>query len=542
VTAALHIALEFARAEGAGQPHGFRFAPQTYLLRNPGGDFAAAELPWTRELLADLRALRGAAPDPDVAHRIGAVLQQFLAPSAWPAHEPAIVRATRSGTPVVITVRSAAAELYALPWELLTLRETGQQLGGLPGLLVRHEWPATTTAPDAVDPAARAGRALFAWSAAGGAVPAADHLAALKAHVPGFDPERDVLAHAGFAALAAALERAAKIGPPIDVLHLLGHGAAIGTTYGLALDDPAGGPALVDAGRLQQLLAPHAGMLRAVVVAACDSGNVGEPGNHLGSVAQMIHRAGLRSVVASRYPLSAAGSSRFASELFAALGERHAALEHAFVAARDVLVRDPQQLDWASVQLYAREADGLATHPFVRGPAARRRFATISAGLAAAGALALAAALWSGDPHAVPEAPAEPAIVAPDPPPAAPPVTPPITPPPDVTAPQPTPTIVDPSEPVTKQPPRPPQPRPPACRATAGACPAAIVAHLKGQLNRQPPLKITVRCDGGLDYVVLDASRDSAAALDERRGFPDLGNTTLPTRHLADLPCKYTLK
>ena len=33
----------------------------------------------------------------------------------------------------------AAAELYALPWELRTLRATGQSLGGLPGVLVRYE-------------------------------------------------------------------------------------------------------------------------------------------------------------------------------------------------------------------------------------------------------------------------------------------------------------------------------------------------------------------------------------------------------------------
>ncbi len=354
----LHIALEFARAEQAGSPGGFRFAAQTYLLRTGGGGFESAEFPWSRELLADLRALRADDPPPELAHRIGDVLREFLADAGWSAHEQAIVGALQSGAAVRVTVRSAAAELYALPWELLALKSTGQMLGGIPGLLLHYEWPETRSFPDAVPPARRSGRVLLAWSAAAGSVPAAEHLAAVRRAIPGFDPARDVLPHASFAGLADAL----AAGPPIDVLHLLCHGAVAGNTFGLALDDPGGGSVVVDAGRVQQLLAPHAGKLRLVVVAACDGGNTGELGNHLGSVAQRIHRAGLLAVLASRFPLSVAGSVALCDALYRELAAGQP-LEPAFLAAREALVRDSARLDWASVQLYTRAADGDALRP-----------------------------------------------------------------------------------------------------------------------------------------------------------------------------------
>ena len=547
----LHLVLEFARAESAGQPHGFRFAAQPYLLRTPGGGFEAAEFPWSPELLDDLRALRGVAPGPEVVHRIGAVLRDFLAGAGWAAREQAIVGAAQAGAPILVTIRSAAAELYALPWELLALKSTGQLLGGIPGLLVRYEWPETTSFPDAVPPAARRGRVLFAWSAAGGGVPASEHLAALQTalHARGFDPARDVVAHASFAAIAGALDRARREGPPIDALHLLCHGAAAGGTYGLALDDEAepGERVVVDAGRLQQLLAPHAGMVRMVVLAACDSGNVGELGNHLGSVAQMIHRAGLRSVVASRFPLSVAGSSHLCAALYAALAAPDTSLERAFVAARDVLVRDPGQLDWASVQLYARAADGDASFPLgpaataVAAPAApppRRRAAPWAAlGL---GAAVLAALLvwrpWSPGADPTPPAPvaAPPASSRPEGPGAVPPAAgvpvPFATTAGDVAVAPPTPT-----KPTVKPTVR-PTPRPTA----PGECPRQLRTVFDTNLPAPadgvvpPDFRVTVAASGAATYA--SDSADYVARLRARRSaLTDRQRET----YAADLPCTF---
>jgi hypothetical protein len=245
----------------------------------------------------------------------------------------------------------------------LTVEATGQHIGELPGVLVRYEWPDTETVPPAPRPP-RTARVLLAWS---GHVPAADHQAAIhEACTAGswaFDPEHDALPDASCGRLSGRLLDATRQGRPIQVLHLLCHGTVTGGAFGFALDDDEapGRIAAVDAGRLRQILAPHAGTLRLVVLSACDGGNVGALGNHLGSVAQGLHRAGIAAVVASRFPLSTSGSKRLARALYLALCKESATIEQAFLAARRHLAEDAQQLDWASLQLYARSADGSET-------------------------------------------------------------------------------------------------------------------------------------------------------------------------------------
>lgn len=358
----LRIVLEFSRTQKAADPYSFEFRPQTYALRSDGGALEESEFPWTPELLAQLNQARDPKSPPDILHRLGHTLRTFLAHAGWTLHESAILQATRAHQPIDLTIRSAAAELYAVPWELLTLKDSGQLLGSLPGLVLRYEWPGTTTAAARV-PGPRCGRVLFAWSAAGGDLPAGKHLAALKtafhALPGGFEPTRDVLAHTSLASLRGALTNAGTGGAPIDVLHILCHGGPIGETCGLVLDDGNGGHVTVDAGRLQQILAPHADMLRMVVVAACES-STHRPGNHLGSVAQMLHRAGIPVVIGARMPLSAAGSIQFAEAFYVALVRDRRPVEQAFLAARDTLAVDATHRDWASLQLYARGSDGPA--------------------------------------------------------------------------------------------------------------------------------------------------------------------------------------
>lgn len=584
------LVLEFTRAHQAGQPHSFEFVPQSYLLRSPGGGFESAQFPWTGELMADLRDAREPGCDPEVIHRIGAVLREFLAGVGWDLHERAILDAARAGAPILLTLRSAAAELYALPWEFVALRATGQLLGGIPGLLIRYEWPQTLAVPDRVDPTARRRRVLFAWSAAGGAVPADAHLAALRDLLgpDTFDPARDVLAHASLGAIDQTLDDAARVGPPIDVLHLLCHGAALGGGYGLALDDARepGLPAVVDAGRVQQLLAAHAGMVRLVVLAACDSGNAGQPGNHLGSIAQRIHRAGLAAVVASRYPLSLAGSTRFTESFYAALARDDLPLERAFVAARDALARDPGQLDWASIQLYARDADGEATYPLHRprpaAPAAEPAAAPVSPapevpaivaspgssehaaedsssgkrplllGLAAVilvGAAALAF-IWLGPKSA----PADPPPATSPPPvdPASTPVTPdpstPTDPPTDPPPPVDPPPVTAPATTGAADPPQTEPTKTPAGKSEApaasrpGKCPAALVTYV-GQLLRDSNtgagkivLTIVAGKDGGLE---ARHTRGDASLLSRARTQLEAANPSrVKSLGAAALPCK----
>ncbi|MGB1277693.1 MAG: CHAT domain-containing protein, partial [Nannocystaceae bacterium] len=96
-----------------------------------------------------------------------------------------------------------------------------------------------------------------------------------------------------------------------------------------------------------------------MVLAACDSGNPGEFGGRLGSVAQMLHRAGFAAVVASRYPLTSSGSVNMTQAFYSAWIKRKKSLGSAFVEARTALTDDATSLDWASLQLYSRGTHSL---------------------------------------------------------------------------------------------------------------------------------------------------------------------------------------
>ena len=368
----LPLVLEFTRVDEPQDPHAFRFEPQGYTLRTPGGGRQRFEISWGQELISDLEAIRMPGRDPAIVQRVGEVMRQALVPIGWDGLCEQLREASEAGRRVVVTLRSNAAELYVLPWELLTVGASGQHLGELPGVLLRHEWPATSTTAESPSPRPEGGRVLLAWSAAGGAVPAAEHLHAIlssytEAHVQ-FDPQRDVRAHASVASIADALADATAEGKPFAVLHLLCHGQRTGSSFGLVLNGEDSAANVVDAGRLRQLLAPHAKTLRLVVLAACDSGNSGDLGNHLGSVAQTLHRAGVQSIVASRYPLSVEGSIVLTEALYRALLVDLCPLEHAVTDARTLLARNEQHLDWVNLQLYAREADGDDTRPVVFRP------------------------------------------------------------------------------------------------------------------------------------------------------------------------------
>jgi hypothetical protein len=368
------IIVELARTTKPSDPYAFSFAPQTYNVRKPDGTYGGATFPWDDAILADLAALQRRRQDPAVRARLGECLRIFLAEAGWDAREAEILAAANAGRPIYVTVRAEAAELHALPWELSTLRTTGQHLIELPTCLVRYEWPGNKTASPVPDPPAEGGRILFAWSAAGGDVPAAEHLEAIRSacerghHV--FDEDRDVIPHASLASVRQAL---AAPGPPVAVLHVLCHGGRLASdteVYGLLWDasEPGDDPERIGALELRMLLAPHLGTLRLVVLAACHGATVGEPGNTLGGVAQALHRIGVPVVVASRQLLSVDGSIAAAAVLYDRLLVGLTSLESAFLAVREKVAEDVNHGDWAALQLHAREADGPDHRPFVVRP------------------------------------------------------------------------------------------------------------------------------------------------------------------------------
>ncbi len=384
----IRLLLEFTRTAQVDESYVLPDGEVTYVLRTEGGGAETVTIDWNPALFSDLDAVRRPGCDPATVQRLGRALRRFLAPAGWSRHEEEILASSTRGDPVLITFRSNAAELYALPWELLTLKSSGQHLGELPEVLVRYAWPETTTRPEEPSPMPEGGRILFGWSAAAGAVPLAEQLNALRGAAErghhAFDPARDVLSHLSLGRLSRALEKSAESGEIITVLHLLCHGSPSGQTHGLAwdADDGGGERVLLDAGKLRQILAPHAGRIRLVVLSACDSGNPGQIGNHLGSVAQNLHQAGIQAVVASRFPLSVQGSIVFTESFYDRLLVEPASVENALMAARQRLLREAGRLDWASLTLQARPEDGEDTRPIVFRPyrgllafhAAHRRF------------------------------------------------------------------------------------------------------------------------------------------------------------------------
>ncbi|WP_159396661.1 CHAT domain-containing protein [Sorangium cellulosum] len=367
--APLELVLDFTLTADADGPVPFGLQEKTYLLQDEDGGHGIVTLPWGSDLLQDLSTISREGHGRGAMQHVGAQLRDFLEPAGWASKEAVIVEANQAGRRVHLSIRSSAAELHALPWELLTLRASGRHLAEFDGVLLRYEWPGTYTVPEEPSATQHGGRIVLAWSAAGGRVSAREHSDALTEACAGqlsvFDPRPHVLADVSYSRLNDALD-AARITDPIAVLHILCHAAAGAETVGLALRDGSDPHAadVVDANRLGGLLAPHAGKVRLVVLSVCTSG----AHVNLGSIAQAVHRAGVQAVVASRFPLSVAGSVRFTEAFYGSLLGELGSVERAFLAARSVLARDPERLDWTNLMLYARGADGADTRPIAVRP------------------------------------------------------------------------------------------------------------------------------------------------------------------------------
>lgn len=365
----LRIDLEFLRADKVSDPYGMRFGAERYLLRRDRGQYGEAMLEWGGDLLtllAELQKPRGGA---EKTQRMGERLREILRPAGWERHEAAIVEAVRERRPIRITFVSAAAELYALPWELVTVMPTGEPLCQLPDCLIQYEWPGvprTAAPPDA--PPAR--RVLFAWS---GSVPAGDHLRELTRTLNA-DPDRPAgvvrqVAQVSRESLREALAGAAAAGEPFAVLHILCHGVVRDDIVHLVWRSVDGDEEeLVDPNRLRALLGPFAASLELVVLCACNAGQAGALGSRLGSVALALHRGtadggGIASVVASRFPLSVTGSTTMTRAFYATLWS--GGVRRALVAARDALspavsAEAEHRIDHASLLLFTlpRETSG----------------------------------------------------------------------------------------------------------------------------------------------------------------------------------------
>lgn len=131
------LVLEFARARSreAIRLHSGSTDSSTCCVA-PTGSFETAELNWDKALLADLMAVQKPGPDPVILQRLGETLRRLGQPAGWSEQEVQIQQALKEHKRVVLTLRWAAAELYSLPWELITIKGSGQHLAELPDALI----------------------------------------------------------------------------------------------------------------------------------------------------------------------------------------------------------------------------------------------------------------------------------------------------------------------------------------------------------------------------------------------------------------------
>ncbi|MGH2897404.1 MAG: CHAT domain-containing protein, partial [Solirubrobacteraceae bacterium] len=159
-----------------------------------------------------------------------------------------------------------------------------------------------------------------------------------------------------------SLQAALDAGPP-SVLHLLCHG----------LPGPEGEPSRLRWGasdspseitgpRLARMLRSHAPSIRLVVLSACGSGDGRGDPLFLTSFAQELHRSGVPGVVASRYPLSARGSTVMTRALYDQMLREAWSLERALRHTRQTLFRvddagEAHPGDAYGIQLYGHDTE-----------------------------------------------------------------------------------------------------------------------------------------------------------------------------------------
>lgn len=213
-------------------------------------------------------------------------------------------------------------------------------------------------------------RVLFAFSDAGGPVPALEHgralQRALRPWMPGQLWPSDwarylrVLPNACLDDISELCRREV-----FSHVHILAHGAKLANDveprYGITLYDrnKSSGEVVEGANLASALMSAGAnGALAAVTLASCEGGFQGGVIGIGGSVAQELHQAGIAMVLASQFPLTVAGSNLIVQRLYEGLawGEDPRLLVRAL--RTELHARFPQSHDWASLVHYFSTGSG----------------------------------------------------------------------------------------------------------------------------------------------------------------------------------------
>lgn len=364
----LVVTLDFFSNGNEVVQYGFPSEQRAYQVRIMEHPPERAEFPWQDpELRRSLSQLEQPNPEPTALKLLGKRLRDFLDKTAWPRVEVEIERRIKAQPPqpVDIVISSNVREIYALPWELLELKSIERWVGTFENCLICYD-AASQSFHESHLPTS--GRILFAWSDAGGGVPAPEQLKSIHdargkaVQVPALEIEE--LPRVTRRRLKGAL---ADPGRPVSILHLLCHGAKMQNgAYGITLsrESEDGGADRIDATELQRFFPAHMPP-RLVVLCVCQSGDAGPP-HILGSLVQNLHRQGIPAVIASRMPLSVEGANLFTQELYTELIAKGADLRTAFLKTRSKLDLEQKRKDWASLQLYVRGRHEEAFDPLCR--------------------------------------------------------------------------------------------------------------------------------------------------------------------------------
>ena len=360
---------------------GFRWRAHPYLRMAGAVPKGPVVFDWNARQRADLEALWRDPASEGARERLARDLAAFCDKLGWTPDREMLEDAEQHGDEYMLTLSAVPPELYILPWEVIQVGAAGTYLSDYASAQVRYAMPGL--GPRELQTSPPQPGVLFAWSSAGGAVPHEAQAAAIRAAAEAGGVTFRELAEVDDRSLQAALDA----GPP-SVLHLLCHGE----------DGPDGEPSRlrwgasdrpseITATRLARMLRRHEDAIRLVVLSACGSGDGRGDPMCLSSLAQELHKKGIPSVVASRYPLSVPGSRVMVRALYDKLLREAWSLERALRHTRQELFRvdddgEPHPGDAYGIQLYAHDTEWfvsdneveaerpvLASYPF--GTAAR---------------------------------------------------------------------------------------------------------------------------------------------------------------------------
>ncbi|HNN91622.1 MAG TPA: hypothetical protein PKI03_05120 [Pseudomonadota bacterium] len=95
---ALQVRLQLQRAKESSDPFAFHPEPQEYILPTAGGGSPSARFPWTKELIADLEAIRQPGRGAELLRRVGETLRRFLLSAGWAQVEREMAQALAAGS------------------------------------------------------------------------------------------------------------------------------------------------------------------------------------------------------------------------------------------------------------------------------------------------------------------------------------------------------------------------------------------------------------------------------------------------------------